>query len=324
MKAHKFCGRLFFLVIASGLLSLVCAEDTASVDLTGPYTAIVTVRNWDGSFASGVRYRLTYATPSKREVLLDEGTPQERKFQFEQVRLLATIAAGTVPPDGRIQLHRLSGSPRTFSLQVGDDGSRPGDFFEGSAFLHLSFTNRTMKTNLFTVELPKTVAMGERAPDFSVEDVFTHKQLRLSDFKGKLVVLKFWATDCPPCQPDMQENNELIGRKKTEWKGRVAFVGVSLDEDGERLRKHVQKQGWNEFQHVWAKDTDTAFNSGIARSYGVRGIPACYLIHPTGLVVWRGNRGNIERLISHFLTEVNGEQAVQDWLQKIRKETESR
>jgi len=319
MRAHKFCGRLFFLVIAGGLLSLLRAQDITSVDLTGPYTAIVTVRNWDGSLANGGRYRLTYTTPSEREALLNKGTPQERTFQFEQVRLQATIAAGTVPPDGRIQLHRLAGSPRTFSLQVGDDGSRPGDFFEGSAFLHLSFTNRMTKTNLFTVELPKTVALGERAPDFSVEDVFTHKKLRLSDFKGKLVVLKFWATDCPPCQPDMQEYNELIGRKKTEWNGRVAFVGVSLDEDGERLQKHLQKQGWNEFQHGWAKDINTAFSSGIARSYGVRGIPACYVIHPTGLVVWRGNRGNLDELIKLFLNEVKTEQDVQDWLQKIRK-----
>ena len=214
MRAHKFYGRLFFLVIAAGLLSLLQAQDITSVDLTGPYTAIATVRNWDDSLANGVRYRLTYTTPSEREVVLNMGTPQERTFQFEQVRLQATIAAGTVPLDGRIQLHRLAGSPRTFSLQVGDDGSRPGDFFEGSAFLRISFTNRMTKTNFFTVELPKTVALGERAPDFSVEDVFTHKQLHLSDFKGKLVVLKFWATDCPPCQPDMQEYNELIARKR--------------------------------------------------------------------------------------------------------------
>jgi peroxiredoxin len=257
-------------------------------------------------------------------VLLDEGTPRERKFQFEQVRMIATIAAGVVPDVGRIQLHRLAGSPRTFTLQVGDDGTHPGDFVEGSGFLQITFTNRTPRTNLFTVDLPKTVALGEPAPDFSAEDVFTHQRRTLADFKGKIVVLKFWATDCAPCQPEMQESNELIARRKREWKDAVVVVGVGMDGDGKRLRKHIQKQGWNEFQHVWAKDTNSAFSSGIAKSYGVRAIPACYVIHPTGLVVWRGNRGNLEELIRILLTEVKGKEDVQRWLKKLREVDESR
>lgn len=318
-----FGYRLFLLTILVGFVFPASTEDSVSLDLTGAYSAIVTVRNFDGSLARGVRYRLSYVTPSKREVLLNEGTPREQKFQFEGVRLIATIAAGSVSDDGKIQLHRLAGLPRTFSLLVGDDGSRPGDFPEGSGILQITFTNPTIRTNLFTLDLPKTVALGERAPDFSVEDIFTHQERTLADFKGKIVVLKFWAPDCPPCLSEMRECNELVLKKKNEWKDGVAFVGVGMDADGERLRKHIQKQGWNEFQHVWAKDTNTAFSSGIAMSYGVRAIPACYVIDRTGLVVWRGNRDNLKELIDYFLNEIQEAEDVQEWLKKIRESANS-
>ena len=93
-----------------------------------------------------------------------------------------------------------------------------------------------------------------------------------------------------------------------------------MDDDRERLQKHIKKQGWNEFRHVWAKDTNSAFSSGIAKSYGVRAVPSCYVIHPTGLVVWRGNRGDLDWLIKHLLSEVKGKEDVQEWLKKLEEE----
>lgn len=324
MKLNVFNAQLLLLIVFFVRGAAAEAEEEVSVNLTGPFSAVVTVRNADGTPAGGVRYKLTYMTPPQREVVLDEGTKLERHFRFEPVRLVATIAAGIVPPDGRIELSRLAGAPRTFSLRLGDDGSRPGDFFEGATILPITFTNRLLRTNHYTVELAKTVGLGERAPDFSVEDVFTGKKLQNSDLKGKLVVLKFWATDCPPCQPEMGEFNELLVRNKKNWNNDVAFVGIGLDGDVELIRRFIRRHGWNEIRHAWPGGASNGFNSSVANSYGVRAIPACYVIHPTGLVVWRGNRGNLEWLINHFLSEVKGEREVQQWLQKVRAESEVR
>ena len=321
MKLGSFsCHFLALLTVCSHVPSAGAADDV-SVDLTGPYSAVVTVRRSDGTFAEGTRYKLTYTTPETRDVILDEGTPRERMFRFEPTRLIATIAAGTVPADGRIQLQRLAGVPRTFSLVVGDDGSRPGDFFEGSSVLRIAFTNRVATTNFYLVEVAKPVGLGEPAPEFLIEDVFSQKTFSLSDVKGKLVVLKFWATDCPPCQPDMTELNQLIARKGTSWKDAVTFVSVGMDGDADRLRRFVQKHEWNAFRHAWTGPSGGGFNSPVAQSYGIRAVPACYIIHPTGLVVWRGNRGNIEWLVDHFLNEVKSKQEVDLWIEKVRSQS---
>jgi hypothetical protein len=130
---------------------MVRAEDVTFVDFTGRYTAVVTVRNAHDTPAVGVRYLLTYHTPSEREIVLDRGTPEEQKFRFESNTLIAFVAAGITDSNGIIRLHRLAGTPRIFSLLVGDDGTLPGDFPTGAGRLEISFTNRTAKTNFFTV-----------------------------------------------------------------------------------------------------------------------------------------------------------------------------
>lgn len=321
MKIARMAQGLF---LAVSILSLTRAEDVAMVDLTGRYTALVTVRNSDGSPAVGVRYKLSYLTPSEREVTLNRGTPLEQKFQFESFRLIAPIAAGVTPNDGIIRLHNLAGAPRTFSLQVGEDGTRPGDFAEGAGYLQITFTNRTTRTNDFFLILPKTVALGTQAPDFSEKDLFTGRLRTLANFKGKLIVLKFWATTCPPCQPEMEKHNDLLARKSKAWGERVVFVGVGMDDDGKRLKKHVQEKGWNQFQHLWAEDKNGGFSSGIARSYGISAIPACYVIHPSGVVVWRGDTEQIEGIVDHLLTEAKEPKGVQAWLKNIEEERQSR
>jgi peroxiredoxin len=284
----------------------------------------VKVRNPDGSPAIGVRYKLSYSTPSQREVTLDRGTPSERKFQFETFRIIAPISAGIAADDGTIRLLHLAGAPRRFSLHVGDDGTRPGDFAEGGGFLEITFTNRAVETNVFILDLPKTVALGERAPDFLVKDVFTGRSRTLADFNGKIVVLKFWATTCAPCQPEMEKHNELIARQKRFWSEKVAFVAVGMDEDGKRLKEHIQKKDWTQFQHVWAEDTNGAFSSAIAQSYGIHAIPASYVIHPTGVVVWRGDTEQIKGIVDALLTDVKEPKDVQEWLKAIEEARASR
>lgn len=302
-------------VLLSGMPSLAEAAEITSVDLTGDYSAIVTVRNADGSPAVGKRYKLSYYTPDQREVVLNKDTDHEFKFQLEPIRLIVAIAAGEIPSDGRIRFSNLAGEPRKFSLQIGD-WTRPGGLLEG--FLEISFPNRTKKTNEFALELAKAVELGQAAPYFSVHDVFTGATVTRSNFAGKLLVLKFWSTTCAPCQPEMEDVNKMIARRKGDWKDKAAFVAVSLDEDAGKARDRIQSRGWAEFQHVWAESKKSGFDSEIAKSFGILYVPHCYIVHPSGVVVWRGDfDGQREDLTDHFLKDVKTPADIKAWVKEV-------
>lgn len=87
-----------------------------------------------------------------------------------------------------------------------------------------------------TIAAPNEAAMGELisggdnqvAPDFALKDV-NGNTVHLSDYRGKVVVLNFWATWCPPCRKEIPDFMDL---QKTYGDQGVQFLGVSLDEGG--------------------------------------------------------------------------------------------
>lgn len=79
--------------------------------------------------------------------------------------------------------------------------------------------------------------IGTAAPDFTVQD--QENKISLSQFRGQVVVLNFWATWCPPCRKEMPDLEALY--KQFEPQGLV-ILGIS-DDDPEKVREFVQKQG---------------------------------------------------------------------------------
>lgn len=122
------------------------------------------------------------------------------------------------------------------------------------------------------------------APNWHLQNL-EGKPVKLSDFRGKVVLLNFWATWCPPCR---EEIPDLISLQKQYGPRGLVVVGVAMDEGGAAVvQPFVKKMGIN--YPVVAGDQKTADAYG-----GIEGIPTTFVIDRSGKVV-AGHEGGADR-----------------------------
>lgn len=129
-----------------------------------------------------------------------------------------------------------------------------------------------------------TLQIGDVAPDFTVNSL-DGKPVSLADFRGRYVMLDFWATWCGPCVAEMPRLIEL--HKTFAQDKRLAMISLSLDQDRAEPAKFIKAKGISWTQLLlgeWSKDN-------VTRKYGVVGIPEILLIGPDGRIAARGLRG---------------------------------
>jgi len=125
------------------------------------------------------------------------------------------------------------------------------------------------------VALTSTGLRADPAPQFNLQDL-SGKSVKLSDYKGKVVILDFWATWCPPCRAEIPSFVEL---QKEYGKQGLTVIGVSLDQGGVAgVAAFAKAQGIN-YPIVMG-------NQDVAAAYGgIEAIPTTFVIDPSGNIV---------------------------------------
>ena len=135
------------------------------------------------------------------------------------------------------------------------------------------------------------------APNFALLDI-NGKTVKLSDFRGNLVLIDFWASWCGPCR---QESPNMVKLYNTYKNKNFTILSVSLDEDPGKWKEAIQRDGLLWKTHV---SDLRGWNSGMPQLYGFDGIPYTVLVNPEGRIIAKGLRGEalFQKIASYYTT----------------------
>lgn len=127
---------------------------------------------------------------------------------------------------------------------------------------------------------PGGVQPGEAAPDIFGRSLVDGRKYRVSDFRGKVLIVDFWASWCGPCVISMPELEILRSRMvRAGYANRFEILGVNLDDDPDRATAFLK-------QHPVSYPVIADLLGLGSREYGPRKLPSAYVIGPTGTVTF--------------------------------------
>jgi thiol-disulfide isomerase/thioredoxin len=138
------------------------------------------------------------------------------------------------------------------------------------------------------------LAVGKTFPDFQEKDL-EGKPLSIGNYKGKVLLVDFWATWCGPC---IAELPHVLATYEKHHRDGFEILGISLDSERDKLTSFIKerKMGWAQYFD------GQGWKTKLAQEYGVNSIPATYLLDRDGKIIAKDLRGEaLEQAVAKAL-----------------------
>ena len=141
-----------------------------------------------------------------------------------------------------------------------------------------------VKAQAVANKIKNSLKVGTTFPDFSEKDL-AGKSLSIANYKGKIVMIDFWATWCGPCVGELPNVQAVY--KKYHSQG-FEIIGVSLDKDKSALNNFLKKNTTMTWQQFF---DGNGWQNKLSTKYGINSIPATYLLDGEGKIIAKDLRG---------------------------------
>lgn len=263
MKFYAVKNKLALILGVAALL-LPCQRGFAG-DATTELHALVTKVNAD--LAAGKRTETALAGDLKQfDALLAEHKGQKTDAVAQILYMKAMLYSGPLNDDAKAE--KLLTQLKTE--------------FKGTAFV--AKLEKQEAAAAAAKKIQDSLVVGAKFPDFKVADV-SGQPISVAGDKGKLLLVDFWATWCPPCRMEMP--NVIAAYQKYHSKG-FDIIGVSLDHDKAPLLSYLKDQ-----KITWPQYYDgQGWSNKLAVKYGIQAIPANFLLDANGKIIGKDLRGD--------------------------------
>jgi thiol-disulfide isomerase/thioredoxin len=155
---------------------------------------------------------------------------------------------------------------------------------------------KSIKQQEESKKVQRALVEGSKFPDFEEKDLMGNA-LSVAKYKGKVVLVDFWATWCGPCVAELP--NVLKAYQQHHGSG-FEIIGISLDSDEQKLKDFIKTRNMPWVQYFDGK----GWKNKLAGKYGVNSIPMTYLLDGEGKIIGKNLRGEaLEKAVATALAK---------------------